>query len=233
MQPGWTHTLRVFPPCLTQSPRACALVVQPGCPHTAWEPPPCLLQSPRAFALVVQPQCTHTCLWHRASRSSRDCFSGAAWMHAHSPSIPTVFGTESSFLCVGGAPRHCTQPFGTVLVSAATCSQPLLYSLQSGTTHHVGGTRPSLGPAWCILQLCTSDLFFFGPGGFFCTAASPPPSPSSPAGAADALRRSRASPPSHPFRAPRRRDVAFHCLCWVQLPLPQHLHPVTHNRKRK
>jgi hypothetical protein len=58
VQPGCMHT--PCAPCLTQSPRVCDLVVQPGWTHTVRVSSPCLQQSPCAAALVVQPRCTHT-----------------------------------------------------------------------------------------------------------------------------------------------------------------------------
>ncbi len=159
VQPGCTHTPFVLPPCLKQSPRAFALVVQPGWTHTDRVSPPCLPQSPRAFALVVQPGWTHTA---RASppclpQSPRPCALVAHPGTVHNPLAPCLL-------------QRCD------LFTAMVVQSPIRHIPYAPCRMHAPLTTTCLGHP-SIMQI----LFFLGPAGFFC-AAAPPTSPSFSAG---------------------------------------------------
>jgi hypothetical protein len=148
---------------------------------------------------------THPLNSHRACGRVRVCVLWSCILDAHTQSVHRHRACRRVLSplrwCHTLAP--CTTRWHHACCSVATCSQPWWCSLQSGTsrTRRGGCTRPSQPPAWCTLQLCTSSSSSDQLASFAPLPSLPLPSL---AAAADALRGSRASPPSHPFHTPRR-----------------------------
>jgi hypothetical protein len=107
---------------------------------------------------LVQPGWTHTQRSHplhcTATVLGCDYFGGAAWMHTHSPYIPTVLAAEAA----GVQPHTTFTPFpATVLEAESLCD------CVGGTAFECADLRrvQLLPDCWCIHSLLSPPLTFF------------------------------------------------------------------------